>query len=524
MKVALRMPNPPHRRPVSCAALACVAVGFCGVVVCVPTSAQTAISVAAQAATPAAGPISRSVPSDSGADLITLNFQSIEIRALLQVMAEFTGLNMVVSDSVSGAVTLRLKEVPWPQALEIILASRGLGMRQSGSILHIAPQEELAARIKADLQAQQALQVIEPTRTQEFRLNYAKASEVSRNLMGGVSVGMGAGVGVGAAAGATRILSPRGSVMADVRTNQIFVTDIPSKLAQVKDLLSQLDIPVRQVLIEARIVEASDTFGRSIGVRLGGRPITLNGSRNTQFGASYLTPDIPSGTAPVLGGNFGATAGDFVNFPATPLNGFPAATFAVSLFNSSLTRMLNLEISAMEADGKGKIISSPRIVTTDQVRALIEQGTELPYQTGGTPTVAPSIQWRKASLKLEVTPQITPEGNIILSLDVNKDSVGRVTANGFAIDTKHVQTQVLVENGGTVAIGGIFEQTEREDVIKVPLLGDLPFVGAFFTSRSRSFSKTEMLVFITPRLLPEAGLTGALGPLAAERPDFLKPP
>ena len=510
MKVDLRMRNPVRRMQVSFAALA----------VCLSTSAHAANSVVAQASTPAADRVSSSVPGDSGADLITLSFQSIEIRARLQVMAEFTGLNMVVSDSVSGAVTLRLKEVPWPQALEIILASRGLGARQSGSILHIAPKEELAAHTKADLQAQQALQVIEPTRTQEFRLNYAKASEVSRNLMGGVSVGVSAGAG----AGATRILSPRGSVMADVRTNQIFVTDIPSKLAQVQGLIRQLDIPVRQVLIEARIVEASDSFGRSIGVRLGGRPITLNGSRNTQFGASYIAPDIGPGTAPVLGGNFGATTGDFVNFPATPLNGFPVATFAVSLFNSSLTRMLNLEISAMEADGKGKVISGPRIVTTDQVKALIEQGTELPYQTGGTPTVAPSIQWRKASLKLEVTPQITPEGNIILSLDITKDSVGRVTSNGFAIDTKHVQTQVLVENGGTVAIGGIFEQTEREDVIKVPLLGDLPFIGALFRSRSLSSSKSEMLVFITPRLLPEAGLSGALDSLAADRPDFLKPP
>ena len=491
-------------------------LGLYGVVVCPLVLAQNAMPVVVKALVQAPHRTLHAV--DPSADLITLNFQNIEIRALLQVMAEFTGLNMVVSDSVSGAVTLRLKEVPWQQALEIILTSRGLGARQNGSILHIAPKEEHAAHTKADLQAQQALQVIEPTRTDEFRLNYAKATEVSRSLMGGV----GAGAGVGASV--TRILSPRGSVMADVRTNQIFVTDIPSKLTQVQGLIRQLDIPVRQVLIEARIVEASDSFGRSIGVRLGGRPITLNGGRNTQFGASYMAPDMAGGAAPVLGENFGTTVGDFVNFPATALNGFPAATFAVSLFNSSLTRMLNLEISAMEADGKGKVISSPHIVTTDQVKALIEQGTELPYQTGGTPTVAPSIQWRRASLKLEVTPQITPEGNIILSLDITKDSVGRVTSNGFAIDTKHVQTQVLVENGGTVAIGGIFEQTERDDVTKVPLLGDLPFVGALFRSRSRSSSKSEMLVFITPRLLPEAGLNGALGPLAADRPDFLMPP
>ena len=456
------------------------------------------------------------------ANLITLNFQNIEIHALLRIMADFTGLNILVSDRVMGAVSLRLKEVPWQQALDTILASRGLGMLQVGNILHIAPRAELAERKTAELLAQQALQVLEPTRTQEFRLNFAKAAEVSRSLMGSL-VGAG-GMGSGVSAGATRILSPRGSVMSDVRTNQIFVTDIPLKLAQVQSLIRQLDIPVRQVLIEARIVEASDAFGRSIGVRLGGRPITLNGGRNTQFGASYISPDISSGTAPALGVNYGATGGDFVNLPAAPQNGIVGATFAVSLFNSSLTRLLNLEISAMEADGKGKIISSPRIVTTDQVKAMIEQGTELPYQTGGTATTAPSIEWRKASLKLEVTPQITPEGNIILTLDVNKDSVGRVTVNGFAIDTKRIQTQVLVENGGTVAIGGIFEQTERNDDTKVPLLGDLPIVGALFRSRIRSTSKSEMLVFITPQLLPE-GLPTPVQALGTEGwPGFLTSP
>ncbi len=476
-------------------------LGLCTAAACTVAWTQSVTPVAVQTAIQALPPTSGVLSKDTDADLITLNFQNIEIRALLQVMAEFTGLNMVVSDSVSGAVTLRLKDVPWQQALDIILASRDLGMLQVGTILHIAPKQELADRKKADLQAQQALQVIEPTRTQEFRLNYAKAEAVSRSLKGagGISLAVGAGSGVGA----TRILSPRGSVMADVRTNQVFVTDIPSKLAQVQSLIRQLDIPVRQVLIEARIVETSDAFGRSIGVRLGGRPITLNGSRNTQFGSSYIAPEIPLGTAPALGGNFGTTAGDFVNFPAVSQSGAVAATFAVSLFNSSLTRLLNLEISAMEADGKGKVISSPRIVTTNQVKALIEQGTELPYQTGGTPTTSPTIEWRKASLKLEVTPQITPEGNIILTIDVNKDTVGQVTVNGFAIDTKRIQTQVLVENGGTVAIGGIFEQTERQDDTKVPLLGDLPLIGALFRSRTLSTSKSEMLVFITPQLLPE---------------------
>lgn len=278
------------------------------------------------------------------------------------------------------------------------------------------------------------------------------------------------------------------------------MTDIPSKLEQVQSFIAKIDIPVRQVLIEARIVEAADTFGKSLGVRLGGRPFTLNNSRNSQFGATYITPDIPSGTAPSLGGNFGTTAGDFVNLPGVGQNGFQAATFAVSLFNSSLTRLLNLEISAMEADGKGKIVSSPRIVTADQVKALIEQGTELPYQQA-TSSGATSIAFRKANLKLEVTPQITPEGNIILNVDVNKDSVGRSTANGFAIDTKHIQTQVLVENGGTVVIGGIFEQNEREDETKVPLLGDLPGVGNLFKTRTRTANKSELLVFISPKMI-----------------------
>jgi type IV pilus assembly protein PilQ len=419
---------------------------------------------------------------------LSLNFQNIETRSLLQVIADFTNFNIVTSDSVTGAVTLRLKDVPWDQALDIILQARGLGMHKTGNVLLIAPKDELAAKDKLDLESRNAIQSLEQVRTQDFKLNYAKAEDIAKGLLGT------------GAPGATKILSVRGSVISETRTNQLFVTDIPSKLEQVQSLIAKLDIPVRQVLIEARIVEASDTFGKSLGVRLGGRPFTLNGSQNTQFGATYITPNIPAGTAAQLGTNFGTTAGDFVNLPGVGQNGFPAATFAVSLFNSSLTRLLNLEISAMEADGKGKIVSSPRIVTADQVKALIEQGTELPYQQA-TSSGATSIAFRKANLKLEVTPQITPEGNIILNVDVNKDSVGRATANGFAIDTKHIQTQVLVENGGTVVIGGIFEQNEREDETKVPLLGDLPGVGNLFKTRTRTANKSELLVFISPKMI-----------------------
>lgn len=418
---------------------------------------------------------------------LSLNFQNIETRSLLQVIADFTNFNIVTSDSVTGAVTLRLKDVPWDQALDIILQARGLGMRKTGNVLLIAPKDELAAKDKLDLESRNAIQSLEQVRTQDFKLNYAKAEDIAKGLLGTGGVG------------ATKILSSRGSVISETRTNQLFVTDIPSKLEQVQSLIAKLDIPVRQVLIEARIVEASDTFGKSLGVRLGGRPFTLNGNQNTQFGATYSTPTAAVAPGSALG-NIGTTAGDFVNLPGVGQNGFGAATFAVSLFNSSLTRLLNLEISAMEADGKGKIVSSPRIVTADQVKALIEQGTELPYQQA-TSSGATAIAFRKANLKLEVTPQITPEGNIILNVDVNKDSVGRSTTNGFAIDTKHIQTQVLVENGGTVVIGGIFEQTEREDVTKVPLLGDIPGVGNLFKQRTRTANKSELLVFISPKMI-----------------------
>jgi type IV pilus assembly protein PilQ len=247
------------------------------------------------------------------------------------------------------------------------------------------------------------------------------------------------------------------------------------------------------VLIEARIVEADDTFGRSLGVKLGGR-YTGGSSPGVAVGGNL--------SAAPAGGVAGLGANNFVNLPAQGQNNYDAGSFAVSLFGSSVNRFLNLEISALEADGKGKIVSSPRVITADQVKALIEQGEELPYQTA-TSSGATALQFRKANLKLEVTPQITPEGNVILDVDVNKDSVGRVTAAGFAIDTKHVKTQVLVENGGTVVIGGIFEQSERNDVTKIPLLGDVPVVGNLFRTTTRSANKTELLVFITPKVITD---------------------
>ncbi len=434
---------------------------------------------------------------------LSLNFQNIEVRSLLQVIADFTNFNIVTSDSVNGSVTLRLQDVPWDQALDIILQAKGLALRKSGNVLWVAPKDEVAAKEKLDLESAVAVEGLEALRTQSFNLSYAVASEVAAHLK----------ADGGGEKGSARILSPRGSVIAERRTNQLFVTDIPSKLEQVQQLISKLDIPIRQVLIEARIVEATDTFGKSLGVKLGSSDIRankggdggyqLNGDTRAAFGTNY-------GNAVATSGAGGATdtSGQFFTMPAVvnyPSLASPAA-FAVSIFNASANRFLNLEISALEADGKGKVISSPRVVTADKTKALIEQGEELPYQVASA-SGATSIAFRKANLKLEVLPYITPEGSLILDLDVTKDTVGRLTTAGFAIDTKHIKTSVLVENGGTVVIGGIYGETTKEDETRVPVLGDVPFLGNLFKSKVKSTSKQELLVFITPKVISDRGVT-----------------
>ncbi len=439
---------------------------------------------------------------------LSLNFQNIDVRSLLQVIADFTNFNIVTSDTVQGNLTLRLKDVPWDQALDIILQAKSLGMKRSGNVLQIAPKEELAAKEKAELEAQAAIRDLEPMRTQSFQLNYSKAADIATQL---TSSGGSGGGGAGAT-GARGLLSARGSVIAEPRTNQIFVSDIPSRLIQVEEMIAKLDVAVRQVLIEARIVEATDTFGKSLGVKLGGGD--LRGIRGGDAGYS-----VGGGNRIALGGNYnaiGATTGAFessaltsltsqmVNLPASGLGGVSPTSFAISLFSSAANRFLNLEISALEADGKGRVVSSQRVVTADQTKALIEQGTEFPYQQA-TSSGATSIAFRKAVLKLEVTPQITPEGNIILDLDVNKDSPGTPVEGGMSINTKRVRTQVLVENGGTVVIGGIFELNERESENKVPLLGDIPVVGNLFKNRVKQAEKQEMLVFITPKMISDRG-------------------
>jgi len=415
---------------------------------------------------------------------ISLNFQSVEITTLLQVFAEFTGLNLVATDSVKGQVTVRLTDVPWPQALQIVLQSKGLASRQDGRVLWVAPLGEWAQREKMQFEAQAALESVSPVQTMSMRLQYARATDVAQRLQGAGSGGGG------------RWLSSRGSVLAEPRTNQLFVSDLPQRLLEVQKLLVQLDIPVRQVLIEARIVEADDQFGQSLGVRLGAGmavPLRVNqrantlalGAGNAETGAGVVTGNqvkLPAGSA-----------GQTLNTPAS---------FAVSLFNAAADRFINVEISALEADGRGKVVSRPRVVTADQTKALIEQGTELPYQTASA-SGATSITFRKANLKLEVTPQITPDGSVVLEVDVNRDSVGQITPAGFAINTKHVKTQVRVEDGGTVVLGGIYEETDRNNEAKVPGLGDMPGLGWLFKNRDQAQRKSELLIFLTPRVMAD---------------------
>lgn len=418
---------------------------------------------------------------------LSLNFQAIDVRAALQVIADFTGLNLVVSDAVSGELTLRLHAVPWEQALDVILRARDLGMRREGSVLWIAPRADMQARDKAELDAAAAQHEQGALATEAFALHYAKASDIALQL------GSGSG-----GADSPRLLSRRGSVVAEPRTNQIFVTDVARKLRDVEALLARLDVPVRQVLIEARIVEANETFGRSLGVRLGGALLAGGqGGRGLALGGDY------SQVRQLAGGQGGAGDGAaFVNLPAASATGASVAAFALSIFGSGAQRLLTLELSALEAEGQGRVVSSPRVVTADQSKALIEQGTEIPYQHA-TSNGATAVSFRKAHLKLEVTPQITPEGHIIMELSVNKDSIGQRTDSGLAINTKHVRTQVLVEDGGTVMIGGIYEMLERQDASRVPLLADLPLVGGLFRNSVRSTSKQEVLVFVTPQVIAQ---------------------
>ncbi len=429
---------------------------------------------------------------------LSLNFQSIDVRQVLQVLADFTNFNVVASDSVSGTVTLRVHNVPWDQILDIIMRSKGLGMRKSGNVLWIAPKEEIAAKEKLDFESQISHEKIEPLRTQSFQLNYAKATELAPHLMTGA-------LATQAASG--RLLSVRGSVIAEPRTNQLFVTDVAAKLDQVAQLIAKVDVPVRQVLIEARIVEAGSDFAKTLGVKLGAMDLSASrgglggtpivGENRLAFGTSYSNALSSSGALTTLD-----ASSNFVNLPAGGIGGFGAATLAVTLFSAASNRVLALELSALESDGRGKVVSSPRVIAYDKTKAIIEQGTEIPYQMA-TSSGATAVSFRKAVLKLDVVPQITPDGNISLDLDVAKDSVGTLTAWGPLIDTKHIKTQVLVENGGTVVIGGIYTEEQQDADTKVPFFGDLPGLGMLFQNKAKRTKKSETLVFITPKLISE---------------------
>ena len=425
---------------------------------------------------------------------LSLNFQNVEVRAVLQVIADFTGLNIITSDTVTGNLTLRLKDVPWDHALDIILQSKGLDMRKTGTVVWIAPRDELATREKLALEAQAQIAELEPIRTETFQLNYQRAEAFTKILTDEKQ----------------RILSKRGSAVVDPRTNTLFIQDTPSRLEEIRRLIDKTDIPVRQVMIESRIVEALDTFSRNLGIRLGmndlsgsgraGQELSGTGTR-FMFGGNINSAGVQSGQTTPFPEAFLPDSLN-VNLPAQTINGAQPGIFSFLLFNSRATRFLNLELSALQADGRGKIISSPRVITADQVEAVIEQGTEIPYQQA-TSSGATAVQFKKATLSLKVKPQITPDDNVIMSLNVHKDSVGQQTLSGPAIDTKQVTTEVLVENGGTVVVGGIYVQDERNTISKVPLLGDLPYVGFLFKNTAKFDNRSELLIFVTPRILKE---------------------
>ncbi len=427
---------------------------------------------------------------------LTLNFQDIETRAVLQLLADVSGRNVVVSDTVQGNVTLRLQNVPWDQALDIVLATKGLDMRENGNVIIVAPAEEIAARELADLESRQEIQQLEPLIAEYLQVNYAKAEDLASLIEGG---------------GSNALLSERGSVGIDERTNTLLLQDTAERISNIRRLVNTLDIPVRQVLIESRIVIVRDNFSRDLGIRWGLTAVRENGNDGLISVTGSATGNdtiVQSGIA-----NIGATGNPFpVTVPVlddrfavnTPIV-TPAGRLAVAILNDDY--LVDLELSALQAEGRGEVISSPRVITANQKEAVIKQGVEIPYQEASS-SGATTTEFKEAVLSLTVTPQITPDDRIIMDLLVTKDSVGETitTERGGAvpsIDTRSVQTQVLVDNGQTVVLGGIYETEETENYTKVPYLGDLPWLGALFRSSRISTDKTELLVFVTPKILRE---------------------
>ncbi|WP_082668259.1 type IV pilus secretin family protein [Tepidimonas taiwanensis] len=445
---------------------------------------------------------------------LSLNFQNIDVRSLLQVIADFTNFNIITSDSVQGNLTLRLKDVPWDQALDIILDAKGLGMTKTGNVIRVAPKKELAEDAKNALEQQALASRLVPLRSESFQLNYAKAADVAAQLRGVETVdGQAQSPGAATAGGAgganqgqtlfssgTRILSERGVAVPEPRTNRLFVMDVPERLEKIAELIRLLDIPVRQVMIEARIVEADEGVGKSLGVRFGG---IINGASLGSINGRRVGVSI--GGSRSYGLATPSINGAMVNLPAQSLTQSASTApgaIGATIFSPNLSRMLSLEITALEADRRARVISSPRLITSDLKKAVIEQGEEIPYQAASG-NQGTNIQFKKAVLKLDVTPQITPNGSVVLDVEISKDSRGDILPGGVAINTNKVQTKVLVENGGTVAIGGIFRSEETADLQKIPGLGDLPGIGGLFRSKRNSLDRKELIVFLTPRILPD---------------------
>ncbi|MBC8007226.1 MAG: type IV pilus secretin PilQ [Prolixibacteraceae bacterium] len=441
-------------------------------------------------------------------DKLSLNFQNVEVRSVLQVIADFTGLNIITSDTVQGNLTLRLKDIPWDQALDIIMQTKGLDMRKNGNVVLIAPREELATKEKLELEARQQIGELEPIHTELFQLNYKKANEL-RDLLTGTG-------GAGAAA-RNVFLSKRGSASFDARTNTLIVQDTSARLDEIRKLITRIDITVRQVMIEARIVIADDKFSKQLGVRLGslggfrlgnnsnvGYAPTIQNANTSALGVTPNLSLLPTTTGSVT--QYGNADGYPLNVNLPISN--PAGTLAVSILNLGSGNLINLELQAMEANNRGKVVSNPRIVTADNQKALIKQGTQIPYTVAGSVGSPATTTFKDAVLELAVTPQITPDNRIIMLLEIKKDTVGvnvPQQGGGFipAIDVRSVTTQIVVNNGDTAVIGGIFEGVSRKDIGKVPLLGDIPYLGNLFKTTSDQDDKVEMLIFITPRIVQE---------------------
>jgi len=437
---------------------------------------------------------------------LTLNFQDIEIRSVLQLLADAGGFNIVVTDSVTGGVTLRLQNVPWDQALDIVLRTKGLDKRRQDNVIIVAPAEELASREKAALASRRDMQDLAPLRTEYLQINYAKASDIAALVQ--------ATAGKGGGGGKNSMLSERGTVSVDDRTNTLLIQDTSDSIANVRQLVNTLDIPVRQVLIEARIVVVSDQFSRDLGVRAG-----LTATRNNGTNGLYSTSGTAASTDTMLSSALTNLKTSNTPYPVSvPVSGSaanrynvnlpvanPAGSLAMMVLGSDY--IVDLELSAAQTEGRGEVISSPRVITANQKEAVIEQGTEIPYQQSASSGAA-TIQFKKAVLSLRVTPLITPDNRVVLDLNVKKDSVGQVivTSGGVnvpSIDTSEISNQVIVADGQTVVLGGILQTERRTSETKVPLLGDVPVLGNLFKRNSKTNNKAELLIFITPKILRE---------------------